>query len=122
MVASEASRSDTGGVTRLRVEEVEPNVVAMRPERSDVAEPQPESPTPAIRTGPEIEQVRMVEIMRAVKMVLSVRAILALTIAGGIAVGLVAVGWPSWTRLSALIAYGVFVVGPVAFLETRRSA
>lgn len=86
------------------------------PEERRVREPAAEAPP----TAPD-PQARFTDMMRAISLILSARAIFGATVAGAFMLGLVAMIWPNWIKLAALGLYGLTAVAPAAWLELRRS-
>ncbi|MDE2096649.1 MAG: hypothetical protein KGL39_05325 [Patescibacteria group bacterium] len=57
---------------------------------------------------------------KALGFALSGRAILLTALVGAFAIAVMAMIWPSYFSLEILVAYGIFAVIPVAYLEVRR--
>lgn len=85
-------------------------------------EPEPEAPVPTLpaAAGVPDEHARVLAALRAIALILSARALVFATMAGGFVLGAAAIIWPDVTRVGVLACYGAFVIAPAIFLEVRR--
>ena len=113
---------EASSTQRVRVEELPPKtptpkVVPLREE----AEPPPQAATAPPLAGVPDDSARTFATLRAIAMILSARALVFATMAGGFILGSVAIIWPSLERVGVLAVYGVFVIGPAIYLERRKA-
>lgn len=112
---------EPSSTTRVRVEELPPK----QPTLKVVVPPEPEPEAPrgsaTLPAAPGVpDDGATLAALRAIAMILSARAIVFATMAGGFILGAAALVWPDFKRLAVLIAYGVFVIIPAIYLELKR--
>ena len=113
---------EPGSTMRVRVEELPP-----KPPTLKVVAPEPEAEAPKVEALPPApargvpdDSARILPALRAIAMILSTRALVFATAAGGFLLGAATIYAPSWTRVGVMACYGVFVIAPAIFLEVRR--
>ena len=110
---TEFSENSAGSVRRLSVEDV-PGKPRPRPILQE-NQSQPPTASTQVSSAPDL-----VSAFKALGYILSARALLLLALIGAFVLAVMATLYQTLPSLEVLIAYAMFTVIPVAYLETRR--